>query len=308
MDGHFSPPSPCSRSCASGFTLLELLVALAVAGVLVGSALTIALSSRDMMTADEQRTRLNQSLRGGLDLLGIDIRQSGERLPDDFPAIEIVDGASGAPDTLVLRRNLLDEVLPLCETLTATTVQDTVRVADDGADPPQGCAPVGDDDGDGWPDNIGSWRGYRLIGGGAAPVYVYNPVDRVGEWFLFDDDAESNVELHKGNDDPWQTTYEIDQQARVYMLEERRYGLADDLLQFTLDMETEPVHVSAYLTDFQVRAVMDDGSMLDTFDADDDWTRLRSIEVSVEARVEDGEEGMTRRLTARFFPRNILSN
>jgi len=285
-----------------------MLVALVVAGVVLGSAMTIALSSRNMMTIDEERTRLNQSLRGSLDLLGIDIRQGGERLPRDFPAIEIVDGASGGPDTLILRRNLLDEVLPLCETLEEAVVQENVRVADDGEDSPQGCSPVDDDDGDTFPNNIDVWRDYRIAAGGQAPAFVYNPVARVGEWFLFDDDGESILELHKGNDDPWQTTYDLDQQARVYMLEERRYELDGDLLQFTLNANDAPIHVSAYLTDFQVRAMMADGSSQTALGPGEDWTQLRSIEISVEARIDSGEESMTRRLTARFFPRNILSN
>jgi type IV pilus assembly protein PilW len=286
-----------------------LLVAFALAVVLVGSALSIALSSRDMLTADERRTRLNQSLRGTLDLLGIDVRQAGERLPGDFPAIEIVDGASGGPDTLVLRRNLLDEVLPLCETLTAGEVVDEILVAVGSGSPPQGCAPVADDDADGWPDNIGAWRAHRDVGGGQVFVYIYNPVDRDGEWFLFDGDGTTSHQLHKGNGDPWQATYAINQQGRAYMLEERTYELDSGVLQFTRDTGVSgAVHVSANLIDFQVRAVMADGSIQDVLDSDDDWTQLRSVEVTVQARTDAGDDTMTRSLTARFFPRNILSN
>jgi type IV pilus assembly protein PilW len=280
-----------------------------LAVLIVGSALTVALSSRDVLTADERRTRLNQTLRGTLDLLGIDVRQAGERLPADFPAIEIVDGTGGAPDALVLRRNLLDEVLPLCETLTAGEVADEVLVAVSGSSPPQGCAPVADDDGDGWPDNIGTWRAHRIANAGQVNAYVYNPVAAVGEWFVFDGDGTTALQLHKGNADPWQATYEIDQQGRVYMLEQRTYELAGGVLQFTRDTDTgNPVHVNANLVDFQVRAVMTDGSIQDGLGPTDDWTDLRSIEVTVEARTDGGDGEMTRALTARFFPRNILSN
>lgn len=312
MDGLSSPRNRCSRSCASpargaGFTLVELLVALAIASVLLGSMMSIALSSRDLVTIDEERTRLNQSLRGCLDLLGIDVRQAGERLPGDFPAIEIVNGVSGAPDTLILRRNLLDEVLPICRTLEEAEVDTDVLVAM-WPDPEPGCAPVPDDDGDTWPDNIGAWRAYRITNGGQVPVYVYNPVDRVGEWFSFDDDGATNHELHKGNDDPWQATYEVDQQGRVYMLEQRTYRLDDGLLEFTLNTDDTAIHVGANVVDFQVRAVMNDGSILEEIDSDDAWTELRSIEVTVAARTDGGADGMTRELTARFFPRNVLSN
>ena len=111
-DGRSTRSSPCTRSCADGYTLIELLVALAVASALLGATLAVAMSSRESYTTDQNRTRTNQNLRAALDLVGIEIRQSGERLPSDFPALEIVDGAEGAPDRLILRRNLLDEVLP----------------------------------------------------------------------------------------------------------------------------------------------------------------------------------------------------
>ena len=307
MEKLSSRRNPSTRSCASGFTLVELLVATTVAGVLIGTALTVSLSSRDLMTTDEERTRLNQSLRGSLDLLGIDIRQTGERLPVDFPALEIVNGEDGGPDSLILRRNLLDEVLPLCGTLVEGVVDVEVAAAQGGADPEPGCAPVPDDDGDDFPDNIGTWRNFRLSQGGQTPVYLFNPTTLEGEWFFYDDDGATNFLLHKSNDDPWEATYEVDEQVRVYMLEERVYGLAGDSLQFTLSGTAAPLNLSGNLVDFQVRAVMADGTTRESFDINDEWTDLSAIEVTVVGQT-DGEDPMRRELTARFFPRNILSN
>jgi type IV pilus assembly protein PilW len=286
---------------------VEALVAAAVATMLIGTAMTVALSSRDLMTTDEQRTRLNQSLRSSMDLLGIDVRQTGERLPTDFPAIEIVDGADGAPDGLILRRNLLDEVLPLCEGLAQGAIDEEVRVALGGDDPPPGCAPVPDGDGDGWPDNIGAWRAHRDAQGGQVPVYLFNPLEAAGEWFLFDDDGSTSHFLHRGDGEPWQEAYAVDQQVRVYMLEERVYGLTDGLLQFSSSASAATLNVTGNVVDFQVRAVLEDGSVQDGFDSGDSWTELSALEVTLVARVDDGS-GMTRELTTRFFPRNVLSN
>jgi len=286
-----------------------LLVAFTVALIIVGSAMSIALSSREMLTIDEGRTRLNQNLRGTVDLLGIDIRQAGERLPGDFPALEIVNGAAGAPDILILRRNLLDEVLPLCQDLEQATVDEEIFVADGDPDPPQGCSPVADDDGDGFPDNVDVWRDYRLVNGGLVPVYLYNPVSQLGEWFQFDDDGSSNLQLHKGNDDPWQADYEVDQQGRLYMLEQRAYAFDNGVLAYTLNQDADnPVRISANLIDFQVRALLADGSTVDSLDASDEWTDLRAVEITIQARVGVGDKSMTREITTRFFPRNILSN
>jgi len=286
-----------------------MLVALAVGSGLLGVAITMALGSRQMFATDETRTRVQQSLRTSLDLLGIDVRQAGERLPGDFPAIEIVNGVSGAPDTLILRRNLLNEVLPLCETLTVDDVDDEVLVADAGADPAPGCSPVPDGDADGVPDNIDSWLDFRTAAAAAVPVYLFNPTAGVGEWFLFDGPGSSgDLFLEKANDDPWQATYDIDEQGRVYVLEERRYTLNGDLLEFLVNLSTTPIHVAANLTDFQVRAIMADGTTVESLTAADEWTGLAAIEVSIAATNGIDSDAISGELSARFFPRNVLSN
>lgn len=315
-DGQSSPPNPSTPSSAdrgsnpttAGFTMLELLVAFAVTSILLGIALSITLASRRVVTADQQRIRLNQTLRSSMDLLGIDVRQAGERLPPDFPAIEVQNGEDGEPDTLILRRNMLSEVLPLCGELVEGEVEEEVRVADDGADPPVGCEPVPDSNADGWPDNLGAWRDYRDANGGTVPVFVYNPIGGFGEWFLFDGDGETTDWVHKGDGDPWLQTYEVDQQGRIYMLEQRTYRLDDGLLQFTVNTNTAaPIHISANLIDFQVRVIVD-GVAQDELDTDQSWTDLSALEIVVTARLDEGRNPMTRSLTARFFPRNVLSN
>jgi len=276
---------------------------------LLGIAITLALGSREMYVTDQKRTRVQQNLRTSLDLMGIDVRQAGERLPGDFPAIEIVNGAAGAPDTLILRRNMLNEVLPLCETLTATDVDDEVLVADGGADPPAGCSPVPDGDADGVPDNIDRWLDYRTAAGGAVPVYLFNPTAGVGEWFLFDGTGSSgDLFLEKANNDPWLATYDVDEQGRVYVLEERRYTLNGDLLEFLINLSTTPIHVAANLTDFQVTAIMADGTTVESLTATDEWTGLAAIEISIAATNGVGDDAISGELSARFFPRNLLSN
>lgn len=306
MEGPYFRPSRCTRSCASGFTLIELLIAVTVAGLLIGAAVSITMSSRELLTTDEVRTRLNQNLRSSMDLLGIDVRRSGERLPADFPAVEIVNGENGAPDSLILRRNMLDEVLPLCATLAAGTSEENVRVAFGDADPPAGCEPVPDGNANTVPDNIDSWHGYRVVQGGQVAVYLFNPVTAAGEWFLFDDEGSTTHYLHNANDDPWESTFDVDQQVRAYMLEERVYGLSGGLLRFAISGADDPINVGIDITDFQVRAIMANGDIEEEFDSNDSWTGLRAIEVTVVARSET--LGIDRHLTTRFFPRNILSN
>ncbi|MCP3980223.1 MAG: prepilin-type N-terminal cleavage/methylation domain-containing protein [bacterium] len=306
-----SRSSRCSRNCANahGFTLVEVLIAMTITGIVVGSVLSLCLSSRELYANDVNRTELNQNLRGALDLIGIDVRQAGERLPGDFYALEVVDGDAGAPDTLIVRRNLLGEVLPLCKRIFAGGAVDSLRVAKDTDDPPQGCAPLADDDGNGYPDNIDLWRDYRDARGGEVWAYVYNPVKRWGEWFLYDDDGDTSDYLERGNTNAWANSYKVKQQCRLYMLEERRYTLDDGLLTLGFNADDDsPLNVAADVIDFQVRAVLNDGTIVDQLDEDGAWTDLAAIEVTLLAEnTVDGQE-MQRSMSARFFPRNVLSN
>jgi Tfp pilus assembly protein PilW len=154
-------------------------VALSIISVVGAAALSLALSARGVFEQDQQRTTINQNLRSGVDLLGIDVRQAGERLPGNAPAIEIINGASNAPDELLVRRNLLDFVLPVCKNVNSTSAADAVFIAKKGGGSvPPGCSPVPDANADGWPDNLGAWRDYRLTHGGSVLAFIYNPVTK----------------------------------------------------------------------------------------------------------------------------------
>jgi type IV pilus assembly protein PilW len=285
------------------------MVAFAVGLIVLGGALTVTLSTRGMVDGDQARTQVNQDLRASMDLIGVALRQAGERLPADFPAIEISNGAAGAPDRLILRRNLVDAVLPLCQSLGAGNIDPEVRIADGGASSPPGCAPVGDVDGNGWPDNLDAWRTERAAAGGALWVYLYNPVDRQGQWVLYDADGTTTDFVASGSGEPWLQDHDVAEQCRLYVLEERTYQIDAGLLQYVVTQDaTGAINLSDRATDFQVRAHLEDGSVVDGFGSADQWTQIRSIEVLLAKEADAGKRSKSGTLTARFFPRNILSN
>jgi type IV pilus assembly protein PilW len=248
--------------------------------VIAGATLTIALSTRGMFETDQHRTTINQNLRAGIDLLGIDVRQAGERLPFDAPAVQINDGSGGAPDTLTLSRNMLDYVLPLCKDITAGSNADTVFTAKKklpgSGKIPQGCIPVPDENGDGWPDNLEAWREYRIANG--------------------------------GNADNWQYSYSTNQEPRIYILEQRSFRLQDDILQCIINDDTSnALNLVNRMRDFQVRAVFKDGTIQSTL-AGKTWTDLESLEITLVGGESFGARDMDRTVVTRFFPRNILSH
>lgn len=291
---------------------MELLVALAAACVIAGATLTVALSSRGMFETDQHRTTINQNLRAGVDLLGIDVRQAGERFPWDAPAVEIVDGAPGEPDELVLRRNLLDAVLPVCKNINAGTAADSVFVAKKKVNPsttvPPGCYPVPDGNADGWPDNLEQWRNYRIAHGGDVLAYIHNPVTGEGEFFHYDAEDNSTFHIHKANTQHWAHDYPVDENPRVYILEAKTFRLDEDILQSIVnDQAPDALNLVNHIRDFQVRAFLDDGTIQDTL-AGQHWTDLQSVEVTLVGESTLQQRSMERTVVTHFFPRNILSN
>jgi len=285
----------------------ELLVAVTLAMIIGGAALALALASRDMYETDLARTRVNQNLRSAMDFLGIDIRQTGERLPAGFPALLLTDGASGAPDTLAVRRNLVSAVMPLCQSIAVGSSAAQIYVAQ-GTTPPQGCAPVPDDNADGFPDNMGVWRQYRLARGGEVSAYLYNPVNNSGQFFRYDNEDGTNLFLHKADSDTWQFDFPVGDMCRIYILEERSYGLSGELLQITFNGDTaNPVNIVDHVSDFQAFARLNDSSIVQSFAATDDWLDLRAIGVTVQGQAEHGDAVIDRTWSSEFFPRNILS-
>jgi type IV pilus assembly protein PilW len=325
---------PSTPSCSEagrrtgGATLFEMLVAMAVTSAVTAGALALGLSSRRMYELDEARTRLNQSLRGSRDFLVADLRQAGERLPGSFPAIEIVRGEDlpagepGDPDVLILRRNLADTMLRSCRTVAGSEPE--IQLAELGEEPPPpGCTPVPDGNGDGWPDNHGTWHAYRLAHGvevdGAAAVraYLYDPVDGVGEFFWYggDDVAEATIEAAAGPS--WTRTYPAEHHCQVWLLEERRYALDGDLLTLRIDSDaSKTLHLVDGIADFQLRALrrppplpapQDDPPPLDSFGFGYDWTELRAIDIRVVGRVPFKDRTIEREWSAAILPRNVLS-
>jgi hypothetical protein len=114
-----------------GFTLLELAVASAVALTILGISLGMITEQRRWVLGDQTRASANDNLRLASDLIGQDIKQAGERLESNsqLSGISIIAGTSGAPSTLILQRQLLQETLPVCQSIGAGTTSTTIDVS-----------------------------------------------------------------------------------------------------------------------------------------------------------------------------------
>lgn len=298
-----------------GYSLVEILIALGIGVLILGLLLTITLANRRLYVLDQSRTASNQNLRAALDLVVTDIRQAGERLPADFPAVEVRGG-----NEILVRRNLHDEVLLLCAPSGIQGNQDRIPVAVPNAN--IGALPeayrnicrMRDNNNNGMDDRIEAWRAYRCqqdgnpscAGGNQHEdkvwAYIYDPQRGVGEWFLYDAEDNSGFQIHKGNG-PWQRRYDLG--ARLYLLEERRYFVANGLLMLGENGEptTQASGVVAGVRDFQVWAQVA-GNRLSTFpQTGQSWRNLEGIELRLRVRTGNLE----REMVTRAVPRNVLS-
>jgi type IV pilus assembly protein PilW len=261
-------------------------------------------SGRGFYNADSARTRLNQSLQATKDFLVTDIRQAGERLPDDVPAIEVLQGADDGPDELILRRNLHDVALLVCEEVAPSAAWITVSLKT--GTPPPGCAPLPVDPGETLPTDLQDWSDYRVARGGQVRAYIYDPVLGEGELFDYSDEREEvdAFTLGKATGAPnFERTYTRAAGSRVYLLEERRYRLDAGMLQMIVDdRPSDLVNLVEGIEDFQVLEMWKTGA-----GPGDAWTRLSGVHVRVDGRVPVGDRTLVRSWSARVMPRNVLA-
>lgn len=293
-----------------GMTLLELLVSSSISLSVMGMMITMLMSNRQAYTSDLARTRLHQNIRSAFDVINSEVRQAGERLPFNFPAIMVVNGASGAPDELVLRRNLLDQTLILCQSLTTTSTDGLFQLTSSTAGLPPAC-------------NYGmqtnaynSWGAFRTASGGTFRAYVYDMGTRLGEFFVFDSAGDSGSTQYVHNQSAhWSNNYTLGTSS-AYAISEWRIKLSSvagqtDLLQIIENGDNaNPKNLVYGVENIQFSILMNDGTTRDTFSVGDNWGQIQAIGVTISGRdtYDNGRKAVTATLRTELFPRNVLSN
>lgn len=291
-----------------------------VMGLILGLLLPLVLGSRDALRGDQRRTGVNQALRIPAEIIGNDIRMAGERFArlsnTGLQPVEIIAGGSGAPDQIILRRNLSDDVLPVCESVTGT--QNSIRVYRDSTwlanttspSYPE-CGPVIDPDG--WPRNLRSVQDLAddTTSDGILRGFLFNPAAGSGQFFNFSitssPDPSSGQILRQGSGPTW-AGYPLENRPRIYILEERRYRLEDGFIELVVNgRDDEPLRVAADVSELRFQYVLDDGQVTGIMPADMGWRNIRSVEVLITGEQAEGADQTERTLAYRFFPRNVLS-
>lgn len=102
----------------SGFSLIELIVAMAVSSIIIVLASQALLQTQSSFSRDQRRVSANQKMSSVLELVGREIRQAGELITDpDFPTIQVVPLSAGenAPVSLIIYR-AISTPISMCTT------------------------------------------------------------------------------------------------------------------------------------------------------------------------------------------------
>ncbi|MBB6098244.1 type IV pilus assembly protein PilW [Deinobacterium chartae] len=295
-----------------------MLIAIAIGGVVITLALTATMSSRRLYQLDSARTGLNQNLRTGMSMMVNDVRQAGERLNNELPAVQIIKQA-GKPDQLIIRRSIMDITLPVCKPLKSGSNTDVIFVSVKGnSSSNPNCKEEGVD------KRIEEWKNYRLSQPGqSVRVYIYQPPYSVGsvqypaygEFFTYDAEDRSGLHLHKSSGH-WKNNYDDDRQPILYIMEERKYTLNPTTKRLTLEEnEGAPQDIVANVNDFKVFAYKRtvDSNVVQKIttsfgaNAGDKWKDLAYVEITLAGQDSRSGQRVNRTMTEIAVPRNILS-
>lgn len=285
-----------------GFTVVELLVAMTLGLILLTMVMQTTMANRNLYSHDVVRTRVSQDIRSSLDILGQNIREAGENLTKTFPAVEITNGASGAPDEIILRRNLLDEVLKLCTAISAGSTTTQLYFANTSAI--SGCDYTSNT------HNFTEWQTYRLADSShQVKAFIYDSGTRLGEWFTYTGETNTGTRYYISRSaGSWTNSYTTTSSA-IFLVEEWRFKVASNTLQLIVDNDTaNTMNVAFGITDLQFQALMEDGTTQNSFARTDDWTTINTIGVTATGQDTFSKRTISTTLSAQFFPRNILSN
>jgi prepilin-type N-terminal cleavage/methylation domain-containing protein len=271
------------RKRHGGFSLVELVVAAAIMGIIVGAGLSLYLNQQKQCLIQEQVVETQQSVRVSMNELAKNIRMAGY---GDFPTgLDPVASVDSDPDSIMLRQNLNN-----CHAVIGKSVQsNTMHTRDD-----VGC----------------------FLPGLRAYIWDFNGQS---EWFVVDfvdtNQGEGWYEIHATEN--LQNIYDKKDNPQVIAMQEMKYYI-DELsdpghpnLMRAVNGQTPQVFAEN-IEDLQVTYIMKDGS---TTSQPGNVNDVREIQVELCARTErqdpewsdpSHDDGYRRRtLLCRIDARNL---
>jgi prepilin-type N-terminal cleavage/methylation domain-containing protein len=277
--------TPLSRS-ESGFTLVELLVAITVIAVVLGGAGALFAASRRFIQNQVLQIETTQALRATLDTVARDLRLGGACLPTlgDFSPLDGID--NGTTDTISSRTGMVQPNLTCIRhnLSTSAATNDTSLV-------------------------LVSTTGFQ-VGMGA---YIWGSATNSGESFRIINIAGNTITADKG----MSRAYSAGGNSTVYAIDERIYAIDKtnpNLPVLTIAINgADPVPFAHGIEALNVRYRLNRNcptcDTLDLPQSASDWQLVNELIINVTARSRTkGSSGQYYRRSAQLIakPRNLL--
>lgn len=298
----------------AGFTLVELVVSMLLFGIILAAVFDFTNSSMNLYRTDQSRIGVNRNARSTYDVLGNDIRQAGERLSQDFPAITVTQGTAGT-SILTVRRGLTDTPMPVCSRLVSGTTTVYVNaiatnpskanLSDGSSNLPAACSPSAQD--------MSNFAAQFAAGNFAG--YIYDVKAGTGSWVkVTGTNATTQTITISGlttSYDPRRTsTSDLGRDIRLYLLEERRYALNSNTLTMAQNNEAAAAaspNVQAFVVQPYTNGNPPVASTLPFPSGTLTWRDIAYLDVTLTLRERHGNQTVQRTVTERYSPRNALS-
>jgi len=285
---------------SSGFTLLEVLTSMFLTSVVMTLIISSVMMLRDTYYTEIKRTQINGNLRSAMDIMSMNVRQAGEHLLAGFPAVLLTDGASGASDTLRLRKSPITEVLTLCADAAVGTTGLFVSSASlSNAE----CIPTN-------VDPIHTAFTTALAAEENKQIYVYDKSQKIGEFLNYTSSDTSSGQYMLIVEATSTAFTKLN--TSIYIIEEYQFSNneAESRLDLTINQESTEIRPVAFdVTNFQVTFLLQDGTSVSAFaqDGTKDWKDIHQIEMTLSGRASFKGQTLRSTITSKFFPRNVLS-
>lgn len=285
-----------SQKFNKGFTLIEMLVASLIGVIVVMFALTAMIDMRTLYNNDSRRSELTQNMRIAGTLLNSYILQAGEYLPQTFPAIELINGASGTTDQLIIRRGLVSAIPRLCANIVPLSVIITNTT------PTSGCAHSA---------NLSAYNifsAYRTANGNTVRAFIYDISTRLGEFFNYTGETNSGTQLSFTRTGTFANAYTT-AGTSIYLIQQMRIFRNGDQLQLEFNGDSATIQTITFgINDFSVRIIDEAGTIYTSFARSNDWKNIREIEITLSGSITTSEGVVNESFVTELYPRNILAS
>ena len=309
---------PGRRARRQGFTLVELLISVSLLMVVLLLVWELTGSTLALYRTDQARLAANRNARSTLEILGNDVRQSGERFSSDFPAISVSQDSSGN-SVLTLRRSLTDAPLPLCAPIPAAAAlyvngNSPYRAALQGgrSNLPDACVSA--------PQNLTSWDSQIQAGNDRGYIVDMSGSRQAGDFVILTGISSAagrqsllTRALPRTAYDPRRvSSSDPGRDVRVYLMEERRYFVQGGQLQLAVNGDPAQAAAPGVLSFTAVPYLKGNPPVPAPLPFPGgkavSWKSLAYLDLTLVLR-ESGGRGVsvTRSLTERYTPRNASS-